>query len=319
MIRCVKLFLVALVCLVSLDAAELSERMVEAEKGYKLRWERFEQDYASFTQWKKGESEQELHAQFDQLEKRRMAVYFIDPPEERPWESELISQELYKGIPLKNVRYPSYVNFGYNLVSEDYNANIISIHGLRFLALEAPLQKNIETFFKLLVDYDVSSLVRLTPRFDQKRQRESAYPYWEGRLDIHPMTGGQTLRIAEDREISYFQTDSWVDCEGESPQRVIALVKALERNAPKDEMIAIHCRIGVGRTGTLIAAYTLLRDIDRQLASGVVPLEVQVSIERVVYELSLQRPFFVTYFAQYKTLHEVVRHYVESKHAALVS
>ena len=202
--------------------------------------------------------------------------------------------------------------FAYNLVSPRYNASLVSIHGLRFLAMEAPNEKNLTDFFQVINECAVTDLVRLTPIYEEKRKRACCIPYWEGRTDIHPKTGRPTLHISDDREIHYFPTDSWENHMGEDPTRVLALVKAvMSSSAAEDKMIAVHCRAGVGRTGTFIAAYALIHDIDQQLARGRAPENIEISIEKVVWELSLQRPFLVAHLAQYKILYELVSLYLE--------
>lgn len=302
-------------CLVGflpLEGTEKTQRILEAERGFQMRWEVFESENAPFDLWQREWTEEGVKKGFESLTQARFALYFVDPPKGYRWKEVPTSTELYQSGSVANMRVPSLVTFAYNLASPRFNATIVSIQGLRFLAMEAPTERNVSDFFQVLDDYGVTDLVRLTPIYEEKRQRDCCFPYWEGREDIHPITGRSTLHITEDREIHYFPIDSWVNHKGEDPKRLLALVNAV-RNAsnPEDKMIAVHCHMGVGRTGTFIAAYALIHAIDNQLIRGRAPQNIEISVEKVVWELSLQRPFLVTHHAQYKTLYELVSLYLQ--------
>ena len=175
--------------------------------------------------------------------------------------------------------------------------------------MEAPSSKNLAAFFKVLNDYKATDLVRLTPKI--ANGRENSVPYWEGRTDIHSISGRPAIEISG-REVNYFPTDRWQDHQGIKPAKLLALIKAVKNSTSGTEpkMIAIHCRAGVGRTGTFIAAYTLINDIDQQIAQGVDVAHLEISIDKIIWELSLQRAFTVTHFPQYLSLYELVDYYI---------
>lgn len=201
------------------------------------------------------------------------------------------------------------VCFAYNLASTDYSASIIHLAGKHFLGMESPNEHTLATFFSLMEEYQVSHIVRLTPAYEVRKARGVTYPYWEGRTDIHPQSGLPTLKIGGS-EINYIATDCWENHEGLEPERLLALVRTVMLDNP--EMVAVHCHGGIGRTGTFIAACALITEIDRQLANGVAPNEIKVSIDKVIWELSLQRALLVPHFSQYLTLHQLVNHYLNS-------
>ena len=88
-------------------------------------------------------------------------------------------------------------------------------------------------------------------------------------------------------------------------------------NEGPGQMVGVHCRAGVGRTGLFLAAYALIRDIDQQIANGARVDDVRVSVDKVVWELSLQRTFMVTHFSQYTALYQLVNSYTEALRASV--
>ena len=115
-----------------------------------------------------------------------------------------------------------------------------------------------------------------------------------------------------DQKLNYYFTDSWENHDGIEPDELAGLVKAVMNEETPSQMIAVHCRAGVGRTGTFLAAYAIISDIDRQIASGVEPAHLSVSIDKIMWELSLQRPFMVSHYSQYLSLYRLADWYVNS-------
>ena len=289
-----------------------AERIRSTEEGLQDRWRDCIADVIDLPLWSPGLSESDLRTRFDSLFAQRLEVYFENPSDfdwkgfTGVWKKEF---EIPDEFSEWHSRYTHSVAFEYSLASPFYNASILSLHGLHFLALEAPCEANEEGFFNVLEEYNVTDLVRLTPV--SYKGRESCVPYWEGRLDIHPNSGMSTISLPN-RTVNYFPTDSWKDHQGTEIKKLFAMVKTISNSEIEDQkVIAVHCRAGVGRTGTLIGAYVLAHDIDEQIANGIKPENIKISVEKVVWEMGLQRAFMVIKFAQYLTLHRFVDHYVE--------
>ncbi len=292
------------------SSAACEETFANAEKGFQVRWQEF-QEGRQFPLWTPNWKEEELKGRFDQMESERWQVYFTNPEDCQKPNAIGIYKPSYESpntFPSWGSRYPYSGSFNYNHASDRYNASLITLHGKQFIALEGPTQENVPAFLHVLDQYQVTDLVRLTPA--TYKNRENSTPYWEGHINIHPKNGRTTLEL-NGKEINYFFTDSWINHNGIEPERLIALVKAVMGQETEKQIIAVHCRAGVGRTGTFLAAYTLIRDIDQQIAGGIAPDHIQVSIDKIVWEICLQRPFMVTHFAQYKTLYELVNRYIE--------
>lgn len=304
-------FMKSFLCFLLLFTSTLfSNTICDAEKGFLTRWEIFFSEQ-EFPLWKPAGTSEDLQRRFKQFEKKRWEFYFLNAKDaqeqgiEGIYRPELQTPSNYKSFGSR-YRYPG--SFNYNLASTQYNASIITLNGKAFIAMEAPTNENFKTFCQVLDQYQVTDLVRLTPA--QGDHRENSIPYWEGHLGIN-LNGKTTISIAG-REMNYYATDLWKDHEGIEPKSLIAIVQSVKSQESASSMIAVHCRAGIGRTGTFIAAYELMREIDQQIASGKDIDHLEISIDQIIWELSLQRPFMVTKFSQYESLYRLVSDYVRN-------
>ena len=284
-------------------------RCTQAKESFLQHWHEFGGDTIQFPLWSPDLSEEELKARFDQIHQQRWSVYFVNPEEcQKPNGVGRYKKtfEPHENWARWGSRYSYPGAFAYNAATASYNASIIFLNGKYFIAMEAPTEQNLASFCQVLSRYQITDLVRLTPA--QYENRENSFPYWEGHLNIHPLTGQQTIEL-DGREMNYYATDHWNDHEGFETSRLISLVTYIMSHQTKDKIIGVHCRAGVGRTGTFIAAYALIQELDEQIAQGISIDNLQISIDRVVWELSLQRPFMIARFPQYKALHQLVSSY----------
>ncbi len=295
------------------QTAPFNESLVDqnfqrAQIGFQERWDNFAGNASHFPLWTKGWGEDELTERFDRMVRCRWAVYFTNY-EDRQKENVLgLYREAYQtpeNWESWGSRYPYPGAFAYNLATPSYNASLISLHGLRFIALEAPTAENFNAFFRVIHDYNISPLVRLT-RAQEKR--ENSFPYWTYRTENAVDLGQTTLEI-ENQKLDYFSIEDWSDHQGYEPKRLLALVKVVKNTTLSNSIVGVHCRAGAGRTGTFIAAYVLVHDIDQQIASGVDIDHLEISIDKIFWELSLQRPFSVTHYQQYRSLYQLVDYY----------
>jgi len=298
--------------------SSLSQDVVDtlhtAKIRFQQRWHDFGGETRAFSPWTADWKEEELQDRWQQIVDERWSVYLADPEDISRRNICGKWQEAYRTVENQkswHSRFPSSIAPAYNLAVPDYNANIVHFNGLCFIAMEGPSEKNVDAFFRLIDRYQMTDLVRLVPEVDQNR--ENSIPYWEGKINIHPKTCRSTIEIGE-REIHYVFTDRWDNDQGIEPNRLCALICAVrETPATEKKIIGVHCRAGVGRTGTYIAAYVLAQDIDRQIANGISIDDLVINIDRTVWQLSLQRPFAVTHFSQYLTLYRFVNDYLKIK------
>ena len=133
--------------------------------------------------------------------------------------------------------------------------------------------------------------------------------------------------IHDEKIITHFQYTGWPDFGApEDTFDIINLVKDvrefIKQNNEKEDHISIltHCSAGVGRTGTFLALYKIMEEIDEKLEMHVERTEIkkresidplrQLNIFKTVLSLRTKRVEMVQSFAQYKYLHACVADYL---------
>jgi protein tyrosine phosphatase len=287
-----------------------AEMREAAKQGFERRWNAFCGETRTFPRWAPNWNEVELRRRYEQLCREREAPYYHVAKTGRVLRCPRRSEEYCKPKQrIKGGHATVSPSFAYNEAYPGYNASIITLDGKQFLAMEAPTRRNLKEFCEMLCQYGVTDLVRLVPFCEDGKERTA--PYWEGYINVNPTHGNVTITL-NGREMNYIMTDCWRDGQAIEPERLIALVKAVMANKNPQQVIAVHCHAGVGRTGTFLAAYELIRKIDEQIAHGVPADRVQVSVDRVVLEISLQRIYGVGSFVQYLSLYKLVGLYLDS-------
>lgn len=264
-----------------------------------------------FAPWKSGKLEKEIREEFLKLSEKRGQIWFDVTGEEieRNWREdfrpnlELVREDV--------VRNPNCIAFDYNKVNSYYNGSIIEYNDLKFLALEGPLSKSVNRFFFTLLDTNAPLLVCLTPEIENNRER--CAPYWKGRLDGNKLSIPRHPQVINNvKQIYYLFSDEWIENLGNTELLLSLVLKAKSLYDPSQGPLAVHCSGGVGRTGSFIAAYCLIHEIDAQIASGVPIEKLKLSVEQVVATLSLQRYHMVARASQYLSLYQLVQLYLGS-------
>lgn len=267
-----------------------------------------------FHNWKPNRQSQEITEEFKHLDEWRYHTWYSEASNtvliSRP--DFMIAQDLLeKGY----YKRPHLIAFQYNQADSNYNSSIIVLNGQRFLAMEAPTnQKLTSNFFKLLQNFQVTQLVRLTQASENGIHK--SIPYWLNRIKKEVKTGEFFLNAPfagshNTFPIRYYATDRWQDNRGIDSKTLLDLIQDVRKQYdPNKGLMACHCSAGVGRTGTFLAGFILLQEIDRQIAAGVSPDALDISIEKVVLQLSLQRFHMVSRPAQYVSLYRLVDLYI---------
>lgn len=224
-------------------------------------------------------------------------------------------------FPSKLSRHIEVTAFAYNCTApEYYNSSTIVWKELKFLALDAPLTPNdTKRLFRLLGEHPVTDLVRLTPEYEYLplieenanktvQRNEKSYPYWLGK------SNGSVLVVeGKPININYYQIENWMDNLGANPQDLLDLVLKVRKNLSVDfSLIAVHCHSGVGRTGTFIAAFILIHEIEEKLKNGEKLENLNVGIQEIVKILSMQRYHMVS-SPGYNMLYKVCDLYCQLK------
>lgn len=266
-----------------------------------------------FQRWEMNRPRKNILIEFDQLNEWRFRTWYVDPNAKTLISRMdfMVAQELLeKGLYKK----PAFLAFDYNHTDGHYNASTVLLNGFKFLALESPTPQTLKHFFLLLQNHRVTQLVRLAGSTENAAELEATY--WTNKLK-NAQHNETFLNIPQPYNPSpytlhYYATDVWPENHGVAAGELLKLILKVRKNADQNGLIACHSTHGNGRTGTFIAGFLLLNEIDRQIATGISKNAVDVSVEKIVMQLSLQRSYLVRKAEQYITLHRLLDLYVKN-------
>lgn len=179
-----------------------------------------------------------------------------------------------------------------------------------FVASQAPRSDDFSLFWEIIHDKNFTIMDLTTPEEDIK-------PYYPGELDQSIQYGNFSVQLQKSKEwkwkyeyqvhdtaemtkslpktITRYHFDTWKDYTEGSLSTLSSLVEKLSRI--KNQAIWIHCRAGVGRTGTLITAFILKEKIDKKeislenLDKALIDLIVQLRQERGTKFVQIESQF----------------------------
>ena len=297
-----------------LSNQRVNNNFLQAKNGFEKRWKAFAKN-KKFAKYNLDFDSESLAQQFENIKKTRATVYF-DDPNQHP---RHVNPDFERSqILMTNGYFKSlhHIAFEYNYSHPSYNSSNITLDGYRFLALEGPQKPaHVNNFLRLLINYDTKQVVRLTRDIDNGVFKTENY--WKDAIKTNESSQQLlSFNLAEEDEsqpysILYYATDDWHDFAGTDPGLLLNIVQSVRRDYKPGGIIAVHCSAGVGRTGTFIAGFLLLEEIDKHLQAGTPKHKLNISIEEVVYKLSLQRAYLVSEPGQYLNLHQMVEMYLE--------
>ncbi len=267
-----------------------------------------------FQPWTPNKPQHSRQNEFNQINEWRTHTWYVDP-NARPLISRTdfrVAQDLLeKGL----YRHPTFIAFDYNRTDGHYNSSTIVLNGFKFLALEAPTHTTLRNFFLLLQNFRVTQLICLSQ--SEEPEKDKSVAYWTGHLKSEPKSKETYLRIPARYNLSpyslrYYSMNNWVQNRGTDPKELLRLILKVKKNYQPNELIACQSSHGNGRAGTFIAGFLLITEIDRQLAAGTALKSLDISIEKIVMQLSLQRPYLVKTSEQYMTLYRLVDLYIKN-------
>lgn len=248
-----------------------------------------------------------INERYEKICQKKWEMYFSNPEDRgNPdilgvYKKEFKIPENWKTKLQTRLDFPC--TFEYNLAHKTYNASLIFLDDNKFLAIEAPSSKNIKSFFELVDKYDISHFVKLNA---PNEYSEDYYHFWEdrntGEKDVLKFSKGNV------KLLSYI----WKNREAGNPEIICDMVEDIYKGN-NGKIIAVSCRGGAGRTATFIAAYTLIKEIKNQNSQGIDISNVNISIDRILWEILLQRPYAIAFGTQYNNLYRIIDTYV-SRH-----
>jgi protein tyrosine phosphatase len=190
-----------------------------------------------------------------------------------------------------------------------------------FVASQAPLLEDYETFWKAILEHN-PTIFDLTTIQDQIDG--GVTKYYPERLNQTIRCGSMLVKLVKvsDRTHTYqmeniqtrvvknikrFHYADWKDLGAVSLPALHLLVQEVETLSPNPkDLLWIHCRAGVGRTGTLITALVL----KEKIKSGEIHIgNLDASLVDIIVELRKQRgPVFVQQIGQL----DLLRQYADS-------
>ncbi|XP_027421664.1 receptor-type tyrosine-protein phosphatase V-like isoform X4 [Bos indicus x Bos taurus] len=202
--------------------------------------------------------------------------------------------------------------------SDYINASFIPgyTHPQEFIATQGPLKKTLADFWRLVWEQQVHVIVMLT--VGMENGRVLCEHYWPA--DSSPVTHGPVTicLLAEQpqdewttrefqlhhaaqqqlRRVKQLQFTTWPDHSvPEAPSSLLAFVELAReqaRAAVGAGPLLVHCSAGVGRSGTFVALWRLLRQLEE---------EQVVDAFHAVHMLRLHRPLMIQTPSQYVFLH----------------
>lgn len=175
-----------------------------------------------------------------------------------------------------------------------------------FIASQAPLVEDYERFWSAAFAHS-ATIIDLTTKEDETKGGVTKYypdqlgktvKYGSMLVTLDKMKNNLFLykvkdtRIGVTRDILRYRYDSWMDFTAVNLPTLQQLVKKVKQLAPKDNKIVwLHCRAGIGRTGTLIAALIL----EEKIQSGeITKSNLEDQLVKLIVSLRKQRgPGFV--------------------------
>lgn len=127
----------------------------------------------------------------------------------------------------------------------------------------------------------------------------------------------RTLNVTkggEAKTITHLHYENWPDHKAAPDDEMLsALVhKINELQTTNDHPIAINCKGGIGRTGTLAIAHLAIHEIKKQLKAGKKKDEVSLNIAKMIYSLRKERRGMVSHKEQILQIYRLIHEYYKT-------
>ncbi|KAK0046237.1 receptor-type tyrosine-protein phosphatase alpha [Biomphalaria pfeifferi] len=185
---------------------------------------------------------------------------------------------------------------------------------VKFIAAQGPQKSTINDFIRMLWEQKVDVVVMLTDLVEGTKVKcEKYWPdsdkmqigYIKVKLGSTQVFADYTIRkleLSKKGESSHiftqFHFTSWPDKGVPSTQWSLVDVEQRVTSIPTNKPIVVHCSAGVGRTGTFIALYNIMRQAEE---TGL------VDFFKTVSKLREDRIFMVQTLSQYEFLHKAAQ------------
>jgi len=177
--------------------------------------------------------------------------------------------------------------------SEYLNASFVTLNGDRYIACQEPRPEFAGLFVRFLVECEAHCLICL----EKSLWYLKAHPVLESK---HVVINGKTLIVdslyeVDGRTLRVVHCPLWED-HGVLPRDEMEKLWEYTREMPKDKMKIIHCRAGVGRTGTFIV-FKALKEVSQVTSEILISCLLRVRAQRTkMVNTAKQLRFLAEYF-----------------------
>ncbi len=135
----------------------------------------------------------------------------------------------------------------------------------------------------------------------------------DSKKKIVPQIIETTLVTSNRKTITHLHYEGWRDKRGMPCKELFSdlLDRIYELSPNPKSPVAINCRGGVGRTGTVAVSLYLRREVDAQLLAGKKLDEISVNIPELIYAFRNQRKSIVGLPVQFTQIYSVLNDYYE--------
>jgi len=218
---------------------------------------------------------------------------------------------------------------------EYINASPIQAEGQMYIATQAPLKATIEHFWKMVLEQRSPLLICLATREGESELSDKIESYWpemDESLEFSTEDRVLTIKVEKEERVSsdvvkrelvicdgnlefkttHIQHLHWDDQSVPHFKSFLNFMKVVsqakeEIRTTKEEgdeyPVVVHCKHGVGRTGTFIALDSVFTRIHTLRESD---KNATVNFCRLLFELRMQRYGLLSTTAQYKSLYAML-------------
>ncbi|KFB37697.1 AGAP011650-PA-like protein [Anopheles sinensis] len=206
--------------------------------------------------------------------------------------------------------------------SDDYiNASFIDGHKSQreYIATQGPMAETCYDFWRMVLQYEIESIVMLTQTVDHEKNKCSQYYPLANQTVEHgdiqvkcteetklTLYNKRLLMVSKGNQskvVTHYHYPEWPDhscpASPEDLMKFVMIVRSERKN--KTIPLVVHCSAGVGRTGTFMALDILLQRIKR---------EKKINVYATVKRLRRQRVKMVQTLEQYTFLYQCCLEYV---------
>lgn len=187
-------------------------------------------------------------------------------------------------------------------------ASRLSTGKMHFIAASAPTNvERLSYLWKLVLQEKAAMIVSLATAQEFLNPSLAEEIKLKTAISLNEYSALNEITCGEERTIWHFHFNEWEDGEAIAPVDLYFCIKQVEKKRHKEGPVLVHCKAGIGRTGTFCACYELYMRFQEHIEKGLKKEEFNPDIWSLVLEMNLQRHMMVQNLEQYSSLHRFVK------------